>query len=353
MMIGPWTHSGGYGGKVHEAEILRWYDYWLKGIQNGIMDEEPIHYFVMEGNNTTPPQVAGAEAAGAGAKQASAATGGAETPPKSADEIAAEDGNRWVAARDWPIKAAMAQRFALDGGHSGTVKSVNDGVLLAGVIAKSTDPHAATPRVDAGSDRYQVDYGSRMGSFSRWMNGYGSRRKEPANTTFFDERTPEDAKALTWTTPALAEPITIVGYPIVHLMLSSDHQDGDVFAYLEEIDEHGAAHYVSEGVIRASHRKLDLPPWSNFNLPWHRSLKKDLAPLTPKEPAALDFDLEGTAIVIDAGHRIRLTVAGADRANYELWPDPNGKDRPTITIYRGGADASYLELPVVAGGGTT
>ncbi len=56
--------------------------------------------------------------------------------------------------------------------------------------------------------------------------------------------------------------------------------------------------------------------------------------------------------MIDAGHRIRVTLAGADRANYELWPDTTGKDRPTITVHRGGDHASYVELPVTSGGTT-
>jgi len=34
----------------HHEEITRWYDYWLKGIDNGIMDEPPIKIFV-EGKN--------------------------------------------------------------------------------------------------------------------------------------------------------------------------------------------------------------------------------------------------------------------------------------------------------------
>jgi putative CocE/NonD family hydrolase len=29
------------------AEAHRWFDYWLKGIQSGIMDEPPVHYYVM------------------------------------------------------------------------------------------------------------------------------------------------------------------------------------------------------------------------------------------------------------------------------------------------------------------
>jgi predicted acyl esterase len=362
MMIGPWTHSGGYGGKVHASEILRWYDHWLKGVDNGIMDEEPVHYYVMKGNNTVPPEVAsaGTETAtnAAGEKESDGAAAGEATaeesageqtaaasdlppPARSLDENGAEDGGAWVATREWPPAGTAKQRFSLDAGPSKTVESVNDGVLAAA--------DAAAPA--AGEDRYQVDYTSAMGSFSRWMNGYGSRRAE-TRTTFFDERTAEDRKALTWTSAALTEPMTIVGYPVVHLVVSSTHADGDLFVYLEEVDANGAAHYVSEGALRASHRKVDAAPWPNFGLPFHRSTKADVAPLTPGEPTALDLDLEGTAITIDAGHRIRITVAGADRANYETWPDPKGKDRPTITVHRGGGDPSYVELPVIAGGTT-
>ncbi|RLL43879.1 CocE/NonD family hydrolase [Oceanobacillus piezotolerans] len=32
---------------LYHDEIVRWYDYWLKGIDNGIMDEPPIKMFVM------------------------------------------------------------------------------------------------------------------------------------------------------------------------------------------------------------------------------------------------------------------------------------------------------------------
>lgn len=31
----------------YAAEAQRWFDYWLKGIDNGIMDEPPIHYYLM------------------------------------------------------------------------------------------------------------------------------------------------------------------------------------------------------------------------------------------------------------------------------------------------------------------
>ena len=61
LLVGPWTHGVGprevgdldYGP---EADVdflpieLRWYDYWLKGIDNGMMDEPPVDIFVMGEN---------------------------------------------------------------------------------------------------------------------------------------------------------------------------------------------------------------------------------------------------------------------------------------------------------------
>ncbi len=37
--------------EIQHIETLRWFDYWLKGINNGIMDEPPLHYTV-NGKNT-------------------------------------------------------------------------------------------------------------------------------------------------------------------------------------------------------------------------------------------------------------------------------------------------------------
>jgi len=60
LVIGPWTHvnelkqeQGGLtypANSMYPTEItdsLNWYDYWLKGKQNGIMDKAPVTYYVM------------------------------------------------------------------------------------------------------------------------------------------------------------------------------------------------------------------------------------------------------------------------------------------------------------------
>jgi len=46
LLIGPWFHGGKEGCDLLGVQ-LRWFDYWLKGIQNGIMEEPPVRVFVM------------------------------------------------------------------------------------------------------------------------------------------------------------------------------------------------------------------------------------------------------------------------------------------------------------------
>ena len=59
LVIGPWTHSG-YSSReqgeitfppssvLDQNELFeRWIDYWLKGEDTGIMDTDPVFYYVM------------------------------------------------------------------------------------------------------------------------------------------------------------------------------------------------------------------------------------------------------------------------------------------------------------------
>lgn len=315
LTIGPWTHGGGFGSEVHRAEILRWFDHHLKGVANGVTKERPIHYHLMRGNHTVP------EEAG---------------PRESADEIEAGRGEGWRAATKWPAKMAKARKYYFTGGTSGTVGSVNDGGLSRN-----------RPEVASARDEYRVDLTSTTGSYSRWMDGYGRTRDDRPGTTFFDERTAEDEKALTYTSEPMASDMAVVGHPVVHLWVGSTHSDGDFFVLLEEIDETGRSHYVTEGMLRASHRALGEAPWRNLGLPFHPSTRESRADL-PDHPVELVFDLMATAIVIDRGHRIRVTVAGADRLNHQRYPARKRAKAPRITVERNADHPSHVELPMMA-----
>ncbi len=70
LTIGPWEHGGkfncspadpGLSGFDHVAEIMKFFDFHLKGKANGLYEEPKIHYFTMmeeawKGTNTWPPK---------------------------------------------------------------------------------------------------------------------------------------------------------------------------------------------------------------------------------------------------------------------------------------------------------
>lgn len=48
LIVGPWNH--GQGG---DPELLRWFDYWLKDVDNGVMDEPAVHYGASDPSGAT------------------------------------------------------------------------------------------------------------------------------------------------------------------------------------------------------------------------------------------------------------------------------------------------------------
>ncbi len=159
-----------------------------------------------------------------------------------------------------------------------------------------------------------------------------------------------DKHGLGYATPALTADTHIAGHPIVDLWISSTTDDADVFVYLEDLAPEGAASIVTHGRLRASHRAEQPAPYRNFmGLPYHRGERRDAEPLIPGTPAKLRLDLLPTSTIIKAGHRLRLTVAGADprQRSRNVKFDPP----PTLTIHHDREHASQLTLPIVGAAG--
>jgi len=230
--------------------------------------------------------------------------------------------------RQWPLPQEKPTPYYFQAGPSGSIQSANDGLLSEKV-----------PSGDSGRDDYTVDYTTSSGPTTRWHNGRGGNFGYP-------DMAANDAKGLTYTTPSLKTAIEVTGHPIVHLWVTSTADDGDFFAYFEEVDENGYSHYLTEGVLRASHRKLDPPPFSYLNLPYHRGYAEDVAPLPAGQPVELVFDLHPTSNIFDAGHRIRLTLTCADQTSFDT---PVLSPAPRVSIYRNNKCASYVQLPVIPG----
>jgi len=97
----------GYGFNA-VTEHLRFFDYWLKGINNGIMEQPPIYYIT----------------------------------------VGADIGKEWRYSWAWPLPNEKRIKYYFSGGPSGSTTSVNDGML-------STLP----PQGTTEKDIYNVVYG--------------------------------------------------------------------------------------------------------------------------------------------------------------------------------------------------
>ena len=298
LTVGPWSHTQSAGLDMG-AEHLRWFDYWLKGIDNGIMDEPPIHFYTMG----TPP---------------------GEDP--------------WNTSHVWPLPEAPKGRvigrhevpwhfrISLQGTDFG---SSNNGLLT---VIKP---------LDRSMDLYQVDYSASSGKPSRWSNTYGDGGSDFA----YGDMSANDLKGLTYTSMVLPKTFELTGSPVVHLWVRANVKELDFFVYLEEIDPQGRSHYVTEGMLRSSHRAAsDDPPYETFGLPWHRGAEADLAPFESGEPTELVFAMYPTSNYFDAQNRVRVTVTCADRDNHET---PELDPPPQVLVYRSTEYPSRVIFPIV------
>jgi putative CocE/NonD family hydrolase len=268
------------------SEAHRWFDHWLKGIENGIMDEPPIYYYA----------------------------------------IGASKEKAWKSSEQWPPANQEQVRFYFAGGKSGTVASANDGRL-------STE----APVAQSAFDAYTVDYSTTSGGSSRW--GAVLSASAYPNMRINDER------ALTYTTAPFGSDTEITGHPVVHLWLTTVAPDLDVFVYLEKVDSKGDSTYLAEGNLRASHRAPSQAPYDNLGLPYHRHYESDLEQIPAGEPIGLVFDVLPTSCLFPAGSHMRITVTFADAGNFDT---PILDPAPEVRLLRETDHLSFVELPIAS-----
>lgn len=175
---------------------------------------------------------------------------------------------KWKACDSWPPQANDVTYYFSAGNRLDTVQPVDA----------------------SGSDEYNVDYATGTGPNARWNSLFGGTK------VTYPDRAEEDRKLLTYTTPPLPADTEVTGHPIVTLYIESTAVDGQFFAYLEDVDEHGVVNYVTEGQLRALCRKVSTDPQPYADVvPYHSHLRKDAERLTPGEPAELEFDLLPTS----------------------------------------------------------
>lgn len=210
LLIGPWTHGSfaSYSGEVDfglqasdmllmpDEMYLKWFDYWLKGIQNGLLEEPPIQIFVM-------------------------------------------GINEWRYATKWPLEQTKYTSFYL---HSrGAANSLNGNGTLDHLIP-TNEPY----------DRFLYDplnpVPSHGGGLCCWQAAL------PAGA--FDQRKIEERPdVLVFSTSPLEQDVEVTGNIILHLWASSSARDTDFTAKLVDVSPEGYARNIQDSIVRARFRE--------------------------------------------------------------------------------------------------
>lgn len=189
-----------------------------------------------------------------------------------------------------------------------------------------------------GCDSYTVDFTASTGENNRWMGQMGRSVK-------YGDRRDEDEKLLYYTSAPLEANLEITGSPTISLQVASTCADGAFHVYLEDVTPDGRVTYLTEGLLRAIHRKVMDPKMAAYvPLGVYHSLRKvDVQPLVPGEVAEIRITLYPISVLICKEHRIRLAIAGHDAALRTRYP---AEGVPELRIQRNVNQASYLQLPV-------
>jgi len=227
----------------------------------------------------------------------------------------AAPGNRWVDLDDWP-PGSVAMRYFLtaDGGLDPISPDPGQRTLVI-------DPLAPVPTLGGANLFADIEVDGR-----------------PMGTGSYDQR-PVEARndVLTFTSEPLTEPLTVIGRVRCRVWLTPDTPDLDLSVRLTDVYPDGRSMLLMEGIQRARMRCGD---------------DRECL-LVPGQPTEIEVDLWSTAMVFNAGHRLRVAVAGSNWPRFEVNPNDGGDPRTGTPIparpvvLTGGEHASVLELPVV------
>jgi uncharacterized protein len=194
------------------------------------------------------------------------------------------------------------------------------------------------PKSNDGADPYQADMTAASGKTSRWRT-----QLEIDQPVIYLDRAQEDRKLLVYTGSPLPNAMEVTGHPVIRLHVESSESDGNFVVFLEDVDEKGCVTYVTEGRLRAIHRKLaSNGPLPQLNIPYRSFAREDAMPLVRGQVAELVFDLLPTSYVFRKGHAIRVAIACADADHFAGLPGP----APHINVHRSRTYPSSIDLPV-------
>jgi predicted acyl esterase len=301
-----------YSAAVVEDHVA-FFDHWLKGIDNGIMDSPPVRLEIRTGRGGSYLQ----------------------------------EENEWPIARTdyvkWYLDASPTEQEHEGCDHvgtlTGTVPQAQRSVTYSAEVAQSV---AFSPATDAAEFRRPpTPTGTRTGA-----------RSAPCSP------------GATFLSAPFEEDTVLAGYSKAVLWVASTSEDMDIFVALRVLDDHdrevdfcGPAlipgistlfYPLAKGWLKVSHRTLD-PQRSTEFRPKHTHLRADYAPLRDGEVVPVEVEIIPNTGLIRKGHRLRVDIqpyTGVGHGMRHAY-DPAYHNGAQNTIFTGPEHPSYVQVPVV------
>jgi putative CocE/NonD family hydrolase len=293
-LIGPWSHTYPHLGQPGPAigflqECVRWWDRWLKDVDNGISAEPSLHTWMQE-----------------------------SVPPSTSYE---ERPGRWVHERGWPSPNTDRERRAFG-------------------------PHRLLrPEEEADEHEFTVQSPLSVGQFAGKWCSYAAPPDLP-----YDQRE-EDGGSLVFDTEPLDERVEILGAPVVRLNIAADRPNAMVAVRLSDVAPDGKATRVTYGLLNLTHRDSHqdpepLEPGRRYQVqvalngvaqafpPGHSirvSVSSSYWPLAwpPPEPVRLSVFSEGSELLLPVRDPARVDESWAP-----AFGEPEGTPPISITTLR-------------------
>ena len=211
LLVGPWRHAAPlaevsweahFGLMANESAIdlqgmhLRWYDHWLKGIDDGIMAEAPVRIFVM-------------------------------------------GANLWRSEQEWPLARTRYVDYYLHSAGKANTLQGDGGLSPSPADTQPPDIFLYDPRSPVPTRG-----GGLCCSFGLTPGGAFDQREIEGRTD-----------VLVYTSTALEQDLEVTGPVSVALYAASSAPDTDFTAKLVDVCPCGCARSLTDGIIRARYRE--------------------------------------------------------------------------------------------------
>ena len=284
--------------KTSIADHERWFDHWLKGVENGVTKEPPVRIQLRTGDG----------------------------------------GYRMLEEHDWPIARTEYKRWYLDASPSDWR---GDG--------RRTDFMRITAEVPAIEASASYDAAVELGQpMHSPMGPVGGPPRWRTGVSFISE--------------PMSEEMALIGYMKAGLWVSATAADMDVFVSVRVVEEDGRevrydapihpahpifAAPVGHGLLKVSHRKID-DTRSTHYWPVHTHTEADYAPLRHEEIVEIELGLNPATALIRKGCRLRVDIQpyapdGAPTRAY----DESYHTGIVNTVHTGPDHPCFIQLPIV------